>query len=112
MRWPRSPEFSHPWYVNCCCWLLRCSWKFCAWLCGTLLKLALHLLILPLVCASGCGTRVILVPPGDPVQLRATVERAAVWVFDAQGQRVPAVADLPAGWFCMPDEGGSPPRRP
>jgi hypothetical protein len=71
------------------------------------LKTLLMMLICALVCATGCigGTRVILVPPGRPVQIRETMHRVPVWVRDAEGKRVPGEVDLPAGWWAICDEG-------
>jgi len=61
------------------------------------------------ICASvfcvGCGSRVILVAPGEPVRLRETVRGAKVWAADGQGREVPAVVDLPEGWWVLPDPG-------
>lgn len=68
-------------------------------------KMALGACSFGLVCLTGCATRAILVPPGEPVRLRATVRRAKVWVADKNGQEIPAVTDLPAGWFALPDPG-------
>jgi len=62
-------------------------------------------LTLPLL--AGClrlGTRTVLVPPGDPVQIREPV-KARVWVFDAQGQRAASEVELPAGWYALPRAG-------
>ena len=71
----------------------------------TALKWARPLLICALVCLSGCGTRTILIKPGDPVQLRQEVKGVDVWVFDAQGQRIEGKVDLPVGWYALPDMG-------
>ncbi len=61
------------------------------------------------ICASafsaGCGSRVIVIPPGEPVRLRETVKRVKVWVADGQGREVPAVVDLPEGWWALADPG-------
>jgi hypothetical protein len=46
----------------------------------------------------------VLVPPGDPVQIREPV-KARVWVFDAQGQRAASEVELPAGWYALPRAG-------
>ncbi len=54
--------------------------------------------------SSGCASRVIVVPTGEPVRLREAVE-AKVWVADKDGQEVPAVVVLPAGWWALPDPG-------
>jgi len=50
----------------------------------------------------GCGTRTVYVPSGEPVRLRETVNRAKVWVLDADGKPVAGVMDLPEGWYCLP----------
>ena len=61
------------------------------------------------ICASvfcgGCGTRAVVIPPGEPVRLRETVKRVKVWVADGQGREVPAVVDLPEGWWALADPG-------
>ena len=54
---------------------------------------------------SGCVTRTVYVPPGEPVRLRETVRGAKVWVLDSSGRPVAGVMDLPAGWYCLPDPG-------
>ena len=70
------------------------------------LRTAWRMALAATICASvfcvGCGTRAVLVPPGEPVRLRETVRRAKVWVADGQGKEVPAVVDLPEGWYCLP----------
>lgn len=53
----------------------------------------------------GCVTRVVLVPPGEPVRLRETIRQAKIWVADKDGKEIPAVADLPEGWYALPDPG-------
>jgi len=67
-------------------------------------KLASAIAICALGCLPGCGTRVILIPPGEPVRLRETIRDAPVWVRDAEGEEVAGVMDLPAGWYCLPDD--------
>ena len=67
-------------------------------------KMALAALLCASACLSGCGTRTVYVPPGEPVRLRETI-RAKVWVADRQGIEVPAEMDLPEGWYCLPDLG-------
>lgn len=68
-----------------------------------------HAVVVMLVGAlllSGCGTRTVYVPPGEPVRLRETVKRAKVWVLDKDGEPVAGVMDLSEGWYCLPvDEG-------
>lgn len=59
-----------------------------------------------LVCLlSGCATRTIYVPDGEPVRLRETVKAAKVWVLDEKGEAVPGKMDLPEGWYVLPDPG-------
>ena len=50
---------------------------------------------------GGCGTRTIYVPDGSPVRIRETVKSAKVWVLDKDGEPVPSVMDIPAGWFTL-----------
>ena len=76
----------------------------------TRLKMALGTLILLLVCASGCGRRVVLVPPGEPVRLREKIKSAKVWARDKDNKEIPGTVDLPEGWFCLPDPGPEPKR--
>lgn len=60
------------------------------------------------ICALGllpaCGTRVVIVRKGDPVQLAAPV-KAKVWVYDKNGERIPSKATIPEGWYALPDDG-------
>jgi len=51
---------------------------------------------------TGCGTRVFLVPEGEPVRLRKPIKRAAVWVMDENGRPVASKVTLPAGWYALP----------
>ena len=53
---------------------------------------------------TGCGSRAIYVPHGEPVRLRQTIRGAKVWVMDANGKPTAGKMDLPEGWFCLPDE--------
>lgn len=57
--------------------------------------------LLPLLVITGCATRTIYVPDGEPVRLRETVRGAKVWVMDAGGQPVAGVMDLPEGWYAL-----------
>jgi hypothetical protein len=59
-------------------------------------------LCLALIGGSGCATRGIIIPPGEPVRLRrpATLN---VWLRPAAGQPVPGRIRAPAGWFVLPD---------
>ena len=68
-------------------------------------KTALAAEIFVIVSLTGCATRVVVVPSGEPVRLRETVRHAKVWVADKNGQEVPGVVDLPAGWYALPDPG-------
>ena len=60
-------------------------------------------MVLMLVMVSGCSTRTIYVPPGEPVRLRETVRNAKVWVVDKDGRPVAGRMDLPSGWYALPD---------
>lgn len=48
----------------------------------------------------GCGSTVILVPPGTPVQLAEPV-KAHVFIVQKDGTRVKSVnrVEIPAGWW-------------
>ena len=65
-------------------------------------KLAIVAFVIVLLVVSGCSTRTIYVPSGEPVRLRQTVRSAKVWILDADGQPVAGVMDLPDGWYCLP----------
>lgn len=56
-----------------------------------------------LAMTSGCSTRVILVPSGDPVRLAEPV-RARIFVLDAAGHSVLSQnrVTIPAGWYALP----------
>jgi len=54
-------------------------------------------------CVSGCGNRAIVVPPGEPLRLRETLRDVKVWVAGADGTEIPVKADLPEGWYVLPD---------
>jgi len=62
--------------------------------------LTASLLLCGLALTQGCGTRTVLVRPGDPVQLREPIT-AKVWVFGKDGTRVDSEATLPAGWYVI-----------
>ena len=68
----------------------------------TLWKTALVAMLFASVCLSGCGRRVVLVPPGEPVRLRQTVKKAQIWAADKTGTEVPGEVDLPEGWYAVP----------
>jgi len=59
-----------------------------------------------LLLTSGCGTRSIYVPTGEPVRLRETIPRAKVWVMGKDRKPVATEMDLPGGWYVLPDPGG------
>ena len=68
------------------------------------LKSGTLLMILLSGFATSCApTRTVLVPSGDPVQLRHPV-KADVWTFDKDGNRVPGQMVIPEGWYFLPDE--------
>lgn len=52
---------------------------------------------------SGCATRVILVPNGEPVRLAEPV-KAKIFVADASGKSVESQnrVMIPAGWYALP----------
>jgi hypothetical protein len=54
---------------------------------------------------SGCATRTIYVPPGEPVRLAAPIKSAPVWVRDSSGTWVRGRVNLDAGWYVLPDPG-------
>lgn len=55
--------------------------------------------------SSGCATRVILVPSGEPVRLAESV-KARVWVLDSNGNQIKSQnrVTLPEGWYALPKE--------
>jgi hypothetical protein len=65
-------------------------------------KTALVAMLFASACLSGCGRRVVLVPPGEPVRLRQTVKKAKIWAADKNGTEVPGEVDLPEGWYAVP----------
>lgn len=60
-------------------------------------------MLLSMLQAVGCTSRVILVPDGQPVMLAEPV-KAKVYAFDATGKLVPSSnrVTLPAGWYALP----------
>jgi hypothetical protein len=48
----------------------------------------------------------VLPRAGDPVRLRQNVKKVKVWVYDKDGKPVAGEADLPEGWYALPDPGG------
>lgn len=67
-------------------------------------RMVLGATIFASACCAGCGTRVIVLPPGEPVRLAEPV-KATVWVADKDGVEVRVRATLPAGWWCLADPG-------
>lgn len=64
-------------------------------------KMLIQLLVVSgIACASGCGTTVVFVPQGTPVQLAEPV-RAHVFVVQKDGTRVKSEnrVEIPAGWW-------------
>lgn len=55
--------------------------------------------------SSGCATRVVLVPSGEPVRL-AEPAKVRVWVLDSNGQSIKSSNRvlLPEGWYALPKE--------
>lgn len=54
------------------------------------------------ILTTGCATRTIYVPHGEPVRLRADVKDHPVWVQDAEGRWVPGRVTLKEGWYALP----------
>lgn len=54
---------------------------------------------------SGCATKVLLVPSGEPVRLAEPV-RARVFVPDAAGKMIQSQnrVTIPAGWYALPKD--------
>lgn len=61
---------------------------------------------------AGCGTTVLLVPPGTPVQLAEPV-KAHVFVVQKDGTRIKSAnqVEIPAGWWAA-DVPEDPPAAP
>ncbi len=66
----------------------------------TVLLLKASLLLCGLALTQGCGTRTVLVRPGDPIQIREPV-KAKVWVIAKDGARLDSEATIPAGWYAI-----------
>jgi hypothetical protein len=66
--------------------------------------MVLFAMIFANVCLSGCGTRTVLVRPGEPIRIRAET-KAKVWVADKNGKEVPGEVKIPEGWYALPDPG-------
>lgn len=60
-----------------------------------MVRLALLLMISMML--SGCFSRIVIVPPGDPVIIRETVKDWPVWAYGKDGELVSGRADLHAG---------------
>ena len=70
-------------------------------------RLALAILLCASAFWSGCVRReVIVVPPGEPVQLAEPV-KAHIFALDASGQLIRSDnrVEIPAGYWCLPDPG-------
>lgn len=54
---------------------------------------------------SGCASRVILVPNGEPVRL-AEPAKVRVWIIDSSGQEIRSQnrVVIPAGWYALPKD--------
>lgn len=64
-------------------------------------KMLIQLLVGSVIASmSGCGTTVVFVPQGTPVQLAEPV-RAHVFVVQKDGTRVKSInkVEIPAGWW-------------
>lgn len=65
------------------------------------------LVVSALAFSAGCGTTVVIVPPGTPVQLAEPV-KAHVFVVQKDGTRVRSAnkVEIPAGWWAgdVPEE--------
>ena len=62
-------------------------------------RILLLLLLLGICCTSGCGTRFVVLKPGDPVRLREPLKGVKVWAYDGKGKLVPGEVDIPMGWW-------------
>ena len=63
------------------------------------------LLLVTAVVGSGCGTRAVFIPDGEPVRLREPLMKVPVWVMGADGIPVKSVINVPEGWFIVADPG-------
>lgn len=61
--------------------------------------------VLCCIALSGCGTRTVYIPHGEPVRLRSDVDAADVWIMTDDGP-IASTMRLYEGWYCMPLEGG------
>ena len=68
-----------------------------------LLKL-IAALVVASVLLGGCGgTRTVLIPPGEPVQLAEPVKAHIYTDVSGTRQRSDNRVTLPEGWWCLPD---------
>ena len=66
-------------------------------------RAGLCIIILSLVALSGCGTRVVYLPSGEPVRLASPIPNADVWVMGEDGKAVRSRMTLPEGWYAIDD---------
>ena len=70
-----------------------------------LLKL-IAALVVASVLLSGCGgTRTVLIPLGEPVQLAEPVKAYVYTDVNGKRERSDNRITLPEGWWCLPDDG-------
>jgi hypothetical protein len=67
-------------------------------------KTAKVLLVLFCLCCTGCFTRTIYIPHGEPVRLRQELKGVKVWVLDSKGTPTKGEIDIPEGWYALPME--------
>jgi len=68
------------------------------WLIGSLTLLS--------VCGASCTrTRMILIPAGTPVMLAEKVWAKVYVKVDGKLVKSPNRVKIPAGWWCLPDDG-------
>ena len=64
--------------------------------------IAIALVVIALL--SGCGgTRTVLIPPGEPVQLAEPVKARVYVTVEGRRIRSESPVTLPEGWWCLPD---------
>ena len=68
-------------------------------------KRSCWIVLLTLIASCGCGSRVVMVPHGEPVRLAESV-KAKVWVKGADGVSVRSSnrITLPEGWYALPKD--------
>jgi hypothetical protein len=70
------------------------------------LKLTALMLIAASVLSSGCAKqRVLLIPPGEPVQLAEPVKARIFVTADGERTESDNRVEIPAGWWALPDPG-------